>query len=55
MSVYPAAGLIQYIRQDCEVFVIDPQLSNTYTNSENYFKTSATSGMKLFRDMILKK
>ena len=55
MSVYPAAGLIQYIRQDCEVFVIDPQLSNTYTNFENYFKTSATSGMKLFRDMILKK
>lgn len=54
MSVYPAAGLIHYIPENCKVFVIDPNLSNTYTETENYFKTSATHGMELFKDLILK-
>ena len=55
MSVYPAAGLIHYIPENCKVFVIDPNLSNSYTETENYFKTSATDGMELFKDLILKK
>ena len=53
MSVYPAAGLINYIPENCEVFVIDPNLPNSYTESENYFKTSATEGMDLFKNNIL--
>ena len=53
MSVYPAAGLINYIPENCEVFVIDPNLPNSYTDSENYFKTSATTGMELFKKNIL--
>ena len=55
MSVYPAAGLIHYIPANCKIFVIDPSLPNTYTETENYFKTSATQGMELFKEMILKK
>lgn len=55
MSVYPAAGLIHYIPANCKVFVIDPSLPNNYTETENYFKTSATHGMELFKEMILKK
>lgn len=54
MSVYPAAGLIHYIPENCKVFVIDPNLSNTYTETENYFKTSATHGMELFKEIIVK-
>ena len=53
MSVYPAAGLINYIPENCEVFIIDPNLPNSYTESENYFKTSATEGMELFKNTIL--
>ena len=53
MSVYPAAGLINFIPENCEVFVIDPNLPNSYTESENYFKTSATEGMELFKKNIL--
>ncbi|KEY19521.1 SIR2 family NAD-dependent protein deacylase [Kaistella antarctica] len=53
MSVYPAAGLISYIPENCEVFVIDPNLPNSYTQGENYFKTSATEGMELFKNTIL--
>ena len=55
MSVYPAAGLIDYIPKNCEVFVIDPNLPNTYTQNKNYFKTSATIGMELFKKEILTK
>lgn len=55
MSVYPAAGLINYIPENCEVFVIDPNLSNSYTNTQNYFKTSATEGMELFKKIILER
>lgn len=55
MSVYPAAGLIHYIPTHCKVFVIDPSLPNTYTETKNYFKTSAVHGMELFKDIILKK
>lgn len=55
MSVYPAAGLIHYIPKTCKVFIIDPNLENSYTETENYFKTSATEGMELFKQMILKK
>ena len=54
MTVYPAAGLVHYIPEHCTVFVIDPTLHNSYTSDEYYFRTSATEGMKLFRDKILK-
>lgn len=53
MAVYPAAGLIHYIPQNCKVFVIDLNLPNTFTKTENYFQTSATKGMELFREKIL--
>ena len=55
MSVYPAAGLIHYIPENCKVYVIDPNLPNSYTKTENYFNTSATQGMELFEALILEK
>ena len=55
MSVYPAASLIHYIPEHCEVFVIDPNLPNKYTETKNYFRTSATEGMELFKNKIFEK
>lgn len=55
MMVYPAAGLIHYIPDDCEIFVIDPNLSNNFTEIKNHFATSATQGMELFKKSILEK
>ncbi|KIA90378.1 SIR2 family NAD-dependent protein deacylase [Kaistella jeonii] len=54
MQVYPAASLIQYIPDHCEVFVIDPQLDNNFVKAENFFKTSATEGMRKLKDRLLK-
>ncbi|MDV2459462.1 NAD-dependent deacylase [Elizabethkingia anophelis] len=52
LQVYPAASLLNYVPAGCEIFVIDPHLSQNVTNEKNFFKTSATEGMKLFREAI---
>ena len=53
MQVCPAAGLINYVPPSCEVFVIDPNLENMYAKYENFFKTSATEGIKKLRELLL--
>ncbi len=55
LQVYPAASLLHYVPAGCEIFVIDPHLSQKVTNEKNFFKTSATEGMKLFREAIYKR
>lgn len=57
MQVYPAASVIRYVPRHCEIFVIDPNLDNpnAFTNNDNYFKTSATEGMKLLKEILIKK
>ncbi len=54
MQVYPAAGLIHHVPEQCEIFVIDPHLETQYTKSENFFKTSATEGMKKLKELLYK-
>lgn len=55
LQVYPAASLLHYVPAGCEIFVIDPYLSQNVTNEKNFFKTSATEGMKLFREAIYRR
>ncbi|MDX8569999.1 NAD-dependent deacylase [Elizabethkingia sp. HX XZB] len=55
LQVYPAASLLHYVPSGCEIFVIDPHLSQNVTNEKNFFKTSATEGMKLFREALYKR
>ena len=54
MQVYPAAGLIDYVPEHAEIFVIDPHLENHFTKNENCFKCGASEGMKKFKKKILK-
>lgn len=53
MQVYPAASLIHYIPDECEVFIIDPNLPNEYTRSENCFQCGASKGMKQLKDRLI--
>ena len=55
MQVYPAAGLINYVPNNCEIFVIDPNLEGKFTQSKNVYKTTATEGMKQLKVELLKK
>lgn len=54
MNVYPAAGLIDYVREDAPKFVIDPKLPevNPYPNLEMIEKT-ATQGMKILTPKLI--
>ena len=54
MQVYPAAGLIHYAPKNCDIYVIDPHLENQFTKHENFLKTSATEGMKILKEKLLK-
>ena len=54
MQVYPPAGLIHYVPKNCEIYVIDPHLENKFTKHENFLKTSATEGMKILKERLLK-
>ena len=54
MQVYPAAGLIHYAPKNCDIYVIDPHLENQFTKHENFLKTSATEGMKILKERLLK-
>lgn len=53
MQVYPAAGLIHYVPNHCEIFVIDPNLTNTIAQADNFYRTSATEGMKLLKNRLI--
>lgn len=53
MQVYPAAGLIDYVPEDCDVYLIDPNLPNSYTKSENCFKMPASEGMEQLKQRLL--
>ncbi len=54
MQVYPAAGLVHYVPDNCVVFVIDPNLPNSYAKSENNFPMKATEGMRKLKETLLK-
>ena len=54
MQVYPAAGLIDYVPDNCKVFVIDPSLENQYVASDHFFQMNASEGMVKFREMLKK-
>lgn len=55
MQVYPAAGLVEYVNERGVIFVIDPQLQNRFADNQNYFRTSATDGMRRLKKVLKRK
>ncbi|MFV0469725.1 MAG: SIR2 family NAD-dependent protein deacylase [Dysgonomonas sp.] len=54
MNVYPAAGLINYIRKNVPIFLIDPNEVKTYTEGIHFIVKGASEGVAELR-MILSK
>lgn len=55
MVVYPAAGLVDYVRAEVAKFVVDPnkpQLS--YVQNVQYFTEMASTGLAKVRDILMK-
>ncbi|MFC6267580.1 SIR2 family NAD-dependent protein deacylase [Frigoriflavimonas asaccharolytica] len=55
MQVYPAAGLINYVPKNCEIFVIDPNLETKFTEEKKCYKTTATDGMRRLLPVLMAK
>jgi NAD-dependent deacetylase len=52
LNVYPAAGLLNYIRKNQPIFLIDPKEVNTYRNDITYIKKGASEGVKLLTEEL---
>lgn len=54
MVVYPAAGLIDYVRPEVAKYVIDPNKPQlTYIRNVQFFTEKASTGMVKLRDILL--
>lgn len=46
LNVYPAAGLLNYVRRGQPIYLIDPKEVNTYRNDIHFIKSGASEGVK---------
>ena len=53
MTVYPAAGLVNYIPEKCKIFVVNPEAQSDFSKNSMCFRNSATEGMKLLKNHLL--
>lgn len=54
LNVYPAAGLLNYVRNGQPIFLIDPKEVNTYRNDIEFIKTGASEGVKILAERLRK-
>lgn len=54
MQVYPAAGLVNYVRPGVPVFVVDPVRPDFYMKNVNYIEEKASVGMNILKTKLEK-
>ena len=52
LNVYPAAGLLNYVRNGQPIFLIDPKEVNTHRNDIQFIKTGASEGVKILIERL---
>lgn len=52
LNVYPAAGLISYVRKGCPIYLIDPKDVKTLRNDIHFIKTTASKGVKRLTELV---
>lgn len=53
MNVYPAAGLLQYVKSDTPVYLIDPKEVHTYRSDIHFIQKGASEGVKELKKLLL--
>ena len=53
LNVYPAAGLLNYVRNGQPIFLIDPKEVNTYRKDIEFIRTGASEGVKILTERLL--
>jgi NAD-dependent deacetylase len=54
LNVYPAAGLLNYIRRDTPVYLIDPNEVKVYQQDIHFIKKGASEGVEELRKLLKK-
>ena len=54
MQVYPAAGLINYVRSGVPIYLIDPNEVGVYGRNVTIIKKGASEGMEEFKQLLSK-
>lgn len=52
LNVYPAAGLLNYIRRRQPIFLIDPKEVKTYRNDIEFIRYGASEGVKILSEKL---
>ncbi|HMM02558.1 MAG: NAD-dependent deacylase [Prevotella sp.] len=52
LNVYPAAGLLNYIRRDTPVYLIDPNEVKVYQQDIHFIKKGASEGVEELRKLL---
>jgi len=52
LNVYPAAGLLHYIKKGKPIFLIDPNEVNTYRHDIEFIKKGASEGVKILTERL---
>lgn len=55
LNVYPAAGLLNYVRRGQPIYLIDPKEVNTYRNDVHFIKAGASEGVKQLIKLLKEK
>lgn len=54
LNVYPAAGLLNYVRNGQPIFLIDPKEVFTHRKDIEFIQTGASEGVKLLTEKLMK-
>ena len=52
LNVYPAAGLLHYVKKDIPIYLIDPKPVNTYRTDITFIIKGASEGVQILTDII---
>jgi NAD-dependent protein deacetylases, SIR2 family len=53
LVVYPAAGLINYAKPGCKIYIIDPKPVNVHGLNVEQIQEVGTKGMQILRDILV--
>jgi NAD-dependent deacetylase len=54
LVVYPAAGLVHYVRKNTPVFVIDPHRPEIFPDNVEYIQEKAGRGVEILKEKLIK-
>lgn len=52
LNVYPAAGLVNYVRKGTPIFVVDPERPSVYIRNVTYIQEKAGRGVELLKNKL---